>query len=67
MAVYRVLGMSCEGCAASVTNAIGAAAPGARIKVDLEGKAVTVEGAVDADTIARAVGDAGFEFAGLVG
>jgi len=66
MTVYRVLGMSCEGCAASVTKAIGVAAPGARVSVDLQAKAVTVEGGADADTVARAVGDAGFEFAGPV-
>jgi len=63
-ATYNVLGMTCGGCAKSVTNAIKAAAPGSEITVDLEAKQVTVEGFDDAAIIAQAVEDAGFEFAG---
>ncbi len=61
---YRVLGMTCGGCVNAVSNAIQAAAPGAAIEVDLEGKSVTIEGAVDDAIIKQAVEDAGFEFAG---
>ena len=61
---YRVSGMTCEGCARAVTNAIKAAAPAADVNVDLEGKTVTVEGFDDAAAIARAVDDAGFAFGG---
>lgn len=60
---YSVLGMSCGGCAKSVTNAILDAAPGARVEVDLDAKAITVEGADEA-AVKQAVEDAGFEFAG---
>ncbi|MFC1672803.1 heavy-metal-associated domain-containing protein [Pseudomonadota bacterium] len=60
---YTVLGMSCGGCAKSVTNAIQDAQPGAKVDVDLEAKAISVEGADEA-TIKQAVEDAGFEFAG---
>lgn len=60
---YSVLGMTCGGCAKSVTNAIVGAAPGASVEVDLDAKAVTVEGANE-DAVKQAVEDAGFEFAG---
>ncbi len=63
-ATYSVLGMTCQGCANSVTNAIKAAQPGAEVSIDLEAKQVTVEGCDDEAAIARAVDDAGFEFAG---
>ena len=60
---YTVLGMSCGGCAKSVTNAIQDAAPGASVTVDLEAKAVSVDGA-DEMTVKQAVADAGFEYVG---
>ncbi len=60
---YSVLGMSCGGCANSVTNAIQDAAPGAAVEVDLDAKSISVEGADEA-TVQKAVEDAGFEFAG---
>ncbi|NQU58196.1 MAG: heavy-metal-associated domain-containing protein [Rhodospirillales bacterium] len=63
-ATYSVLGMTCQGCANSVSNAITAAAPGAEISVDLDEKQVTVTGCDDQAVIAQAVDDAGFEFAG---
>jgi len=63
---YSVLGMTCQGCANSVTNAIAAVAPGSEISVDLEAKQVSVEGCDDQAVIAQAVDDAGFEFAGSV-
>ena len=63
-ATYSVLGMSCGGCANSVTNAIKDAAPGADIQVDLEAKSVTVNGADEA-TVKQAVEGAGFEFGGV--
>ncbi len=60
---YKVLGMSCGGCAKSVTNAIQDAAPGADVVVDLDAKTVSVVGA-DAGAVQQAVEDAGFEFSG---
>ncbi len=66
MATYTVSGMTCMGCANSVTNAIKAGAPEAEVAVDLEGKKVTVEGFADAAAIAQAVTGAGFEFGGAV-
>ena len=60
---YTVLGMTCGGCAKSVTNAVQDAAPGASVSVDLEAKSVTVDGA-DELTVKQAVEDAGFEYVG---
>jgi copper chaperone len=64
MSIYRVDGMTCQGCANAVANAIKAAAPKAAVKVDLAAKTVSVDNAVAAETVAQAVRDAGFAFAG---
>ena len=61
---YIVHGMTCGGCAKSVTNAIQDAIPGTTVSVDLEAKQVTVEGAADDAKVEQAVGDAGFEYKG---
>ena len=66
MTQYRVDGMTCQGCASAVANAIKTAAPKATVKVDLAAKIVSVDGAVAADTVAKAVKDAGFEYVGTV-
>ena len=65
---YRVEGMTCGGCANSVTKAIQAVAETATVEVNLEQKTVMVDvdGVEDDDTIGRAVTDAGFEFGGPV-
>ncbi len=60
---YKVGGMTCGGCVRSVENAIRAAAPDAKVNVDLAGGKVTVEGA-DEQAVAAAVDDAGFDFQG---
>ena len=62
---YSVAGMTCGGCARSVEGAIKAAAPGAKVRVDLPAGKVTVDGAEDA-AIERAVTEAGFEYRGAV-
>ena len=64
MTTYRVDGMTCGGCAKSVTSAIEQALPGAEVTVDLEAKTVTVAGNDDQAKVAQAVDDAGFEFKG---
>ncbi len=64
---YKVLGMTCSGCADSVTKAIQAASPEAAVEVDLEAKEVSVEGPggiIDDAAIEQAVEGAGFEYAG---
>ena len=61
---YRVLGMTCDGCAKAVTNAIKTAVPEAAVEVDLDGKQATVEGADDDGAIQQAVESVGFEYGG---
>lgn len=63
---YRVVGMSCQGCAKGVTSAIQAVKAEARVDVDLDAKTVTVDGLDDDEAVARAVADAGFEYEGRV-
>ncbi len=64
---YKVDGMTCGGCARSVTNAILKQAPDARVAVDLEAGTVSVEGGVPAETVRRAVEAAGFDIVGQGG
>lgn len=61
---YRVSGMTCEGCARSVTRAITRLAPAARVSVDLAGGRVVVEDGPEDALIAGAVERAGFGFEG---
>ena len=63
---YRVLGMTCDGCAKSVTNAIKSSVPEATVQVNLEAKQVTVEGIDDDHAVEQAIARAGFEYAGSV-
>ncbi|MBT3238530.1 MAG: heavy-metal-associated domain-containing protein [Rhodospirillaceae bacterium] len=63
---YNVNGMTCGGCANSVSNAIKAAASGAEVSVDLDSKQVTVSGVDDDGIVEAAVSDAGFEYGGVV-
>ena len=60
---YRVLGLHCEGCANSVTQAIQALQAKAKVKVDLGKKQIAVD---DDATIRQAVGNAGFIYAGPI-
>ncbi len=65
--VYKVVGMTCDGCASSVTKAIQAALPATAVDVNLEANEVKVEdpgGIIDDATIKQAVESAGFEYAG---
>lgn len=62
---YLVEGMSCEGCARAVTNAIKEADPRARVEVDLPAKRVTVAGIDDDDMVRQAVEKAGYSYNGL--
>lgn len=61
---YKVDGMTCGGCARSVSNAITKAAPDAAVTVDLATGTVLVDGGIPADTVRQAVEAAGFDFGG---
>ena len=65
---YRVDGMTCQGCARSVTRAIETLKSDASVQVviDLDTKAVTVDGFDDDRAIGQAVEDAGFDFGGVM-
>lgn len=60
---YSVLGMSCGGCAKSVTNAIIESSPKASVSVDLDAKTITVDG-IEAALMQKVVEESGFEFCG---
>ncbi len=64
MTTIKVKGMTCGGCAASVTRAITAADPGAKFEVDLKGHAVHVHGDRDNGAIKSAIERAGYEVVG---
>lgn len=61
---FVVEGMSCGGCARSVTNALKGADPQAEVVVDLADKKVTVESSKDAATLRAAIEKAGFDVQG---
>ena len=64
---YTVDGMTCGGCARSVTAAILAKAPAVTVEVDLETKRVQVSGAHEVSQVEDAVEAAGFDFLGVAG
>jgi copper chaperone len=62
---YKVTGMSCGGCASSVTKAILSVAPKANISVDPSSGLAVVEGDSDEATVKAAIEAAGFGYAGM--
>jgi copper chaperone len=63
-ATYQVNGMTCDGCVRSLSAALAAALPAARIDVELQGGLVRVEGEHDEAAVQQAVADSGFEYVG---
>jgi len=61
---YKVTGMTCGGCATSVTRAIQAVKPELKVEVSLEAAQVRVTGEHNPADIKRAVEDAGFDYEG---
>jgi copper chaperone len=64
MLKLKVAGMSCGGCAKSVTQAVAAAAPGAKVSVDLKSGEVAIDGAVSKQVVVAAIEDAGYDVVG---
>jgi len=62
---YRIAGMTCGGCARALEAAIVAAAPAAKVTVDVGAARVTVDGAGD-DQVRDAADAAGFTYEGPV-
>ncbi|MBI4951237.1 MAG: heavy-metal-associated domain-containing protein [Myxococcales bacterium] len=63
-ATFKVEGMTCGGCAASVTKALEKL--GLRAEVSLGAHTAKVSGAVDEEQIRQAIEAAGFDFGGRV-
>lgn len=62
--IYKVKGMSCPHCKATVEKVVGALPGAISVKVDLPTGNVAVDGAVPAVEVQRAVTEAGFDFLG---
>ncbi len=58
--VFNVEKMMCGGCEANVKKVLADAAGVESVEVDLDAKTVTVEGGIDAATIATTITDAGY-------
>ena len=63
-ATYEVQGMTCEGCARSLTRAIAAELPAVKTQVNVQSGTLIVQGEHDEAVVARAVDSAGFVFVG---
>ncbi|XVS61115.1 heavy-metal-associated domain-containing protein [Actinosynnema sp. CA-299493] len=57
---FVVKGMSCEGCAASVTNAARRVPGVTRVKLDLDAATLRVVGTTDVEAVTAAVKNAGY-------
>lgn len=62
--VYKVNGMACAHCKATVEKAVGAVAGVSSVAVDLPTGRVAVDGAYNPKAVAEAVTNAGFDFLG---
>ncbi len=62
--LYRVQGMTCQGCVRAVTNAVQRAVPGTTVTADLAAGTIAVEGPATPEAVRQAVEAAGFAFAG---
>lgn len=63
--IHLVEGMTCDGCARSVTRAVQRLDPGASVAVDLDRGRVTVRGGTEAVAVGAAIDAAGFTWKGV--
>ncbi|MSO65072.1 MAG: copper chaperone [Alphaproteobacteria bacterium] len=63
MLKLKVEGMSCDGCARSVSRAVIARLPAAKVAIDLPSGWVTIEGPADATIAKQAIVEAGYTVA----
>jgi len=61
---YQVNGMSCGHCVKTITNAIHAVDPAAKVDIDLQAKDVAIETTALPESIVKAIEDAGYEVMG---
>jgi copper chaperone len=64
MMKLKVAGMTCGGCVKSVERAVAAAAPGAKVKVDLKSGEVVIDGPAAKQAVVSAIEDAGYDVVG---
>jgi copper chaperone len=64
MIKLKVAGMTCGGCVKSVERAVAAAAPGAKVSVDLKSGEVAIDGAAQKQVVVSAIEDAGYDVVG---
>jgi copper chaperone len=60
-AEFIVSDMTCDHCVQTITQAVQAVEPDARVRADLPAHRVTVEPAADPAALAAAIEDAGYE------
>lgn len=58
---FRIEGMTCQGCVAAVTQAIGKAAPGKRVEVSLATGEAEIDDGADPGAVTAAIERAGFK------
>jgi copper chaperone len=64
MLKLKVAGMTCGGCVKSVERAVTAAAPGAKVTVDLKSGEVAIDGTAAREAVVSAIEDAGYDVVG---
>jgi|TARA_R110000782_G_scaffold259575_1_gene350206 copper chaperone len=58
---FEIPGMTCGGCARSVTTAIQGIDAQAKVEIDIPGKSVCVESRADRNSLIEAIREAGYE------
>ncbi len=65
--VFKIGGMTCQGCVNAVTKALKRLDPAAEVSVDLSSGRVSIEGAIERAAAEHAIETAGFVFEGSAG
>lgn len=58
---FQIPGMTCGGCARSITNAIQSVDADAKIETDIAARTVTVESRADTASLVEVIKEAGYE------
>lgn len=61
MVRLKIEAMTCGGCANSITKAIKSVDPTAKIDVDVQGRAVTVDSTTNVKSLIEVIREAGYE------
>ena len=63
--VYKIAGMSCEGCADSIKKAINTHIPNIIVAASFEDGTLTISGNAPQDTVEQVVKEAGYQVDGV--